>query len=234
MDEKELNTRIETLKNDVIWINNSIMAMGAYNRKKYADSFVELSLDTAIKAEKLACKLRHIVSSSGRCNPDTLASAIAQDHGIEVDEANGVVMIRLPRLLPKWKKSRSGEFLTLPLYHALQQFSRMHPGNKFTDCVVCFVHVYDKNLSLERVRDYDNLEIKHVLDAVATFFMTDDSGILCDAYNTTDYGDSDCTYVYVVKKADFPAFISGVNFPAKPLSKITANLSEKFDRCEPP
>ena len=33
--------------------------------------------------------------------------------------------------------------------------------------------------------DYDNLQQKQILDAIALYVMADDSGLLCDAYNTT-------------------------------------------------
>jgi len=38
--------------------------------------------------------------------------------------------------------------------------------------------VYDEKLSLGRIRDYDNMETKNVLNTVSTFFMTDDGGHL--------------------------------------------------------
>ena len=70
----------------------------------------------------------------------------------------------------------------------------------FSECVVCFSHIYDKNLSIRRVRDYDNLELKQILDVVCAFVMEDDTGLLCDAYNTTELGDSDCTRITIMGK----------------------------------
>ena len=70
----------------------------------------------------------------------------------------------------------------------------------FCECVVCFSHIYDKNLSIRRVRDYDNLELKQILDVVCAFVMEGDTGLLCDAYNTTELGDSDCTRITIMGK----------------------------------
>lgn len=59
-----------------------------------------------------------------------------------------------------------------------------------------------------RVRDYDNLELKQLLDVIATFVMEDDTGLLCDAYNTTEIGDGDCTRVSVMDKERFQGWLS--------------------------
>lgn len=91
------------------------------------------------------------------------------------------------------------------------------PFPQFTECAVCFVHVYDESLSLGRVRDYDNLETKHILDIAAVYLMTDDSGALCDIYHTTAYGKQDATLLYFMRQEQLPGFIlrqkSLSNFP---------------------
>ena len=73
---------------------------------------------------------------------------------------------------------------------------------------VCFSHIYSRELSPNRVRDYDNLELKQLLDVIATFVMEDDTGLLCDAYNMTEIGDSDCTRVSVMDKERFQGWLS--------------------------
>ena len=83
----------------------------------------------------------------------------------------------------------------------------MYPLPQFTECAVCFVHVYDETLSLGRVRDYDNLEFKQILDTLCTYVLTDDSGFFCDSYYTTQLGLKDCTLVSVMEKADFPKWL---------------------------
>ena len=103
-------------------------------------------------------------------------------------------------ILPKKKQRKSTEFLIDPLYFTLSSYVRNHIVPRFNECVVCFSHVYDKNLSIRRVRDYDNLELKQILDVVCAFVMEDDTGLLCDAYNTTELGDSDCTRITIMGK----------------------------------
>ena len=78
----------------------------------------------------------------------------------------------------------------------------------FSDCVVCFTQVYDQCLPTRRIRDYDNLEEKQLLDVLSTFVMADDTGLLCDAYNTAALGEKDCTRISVMEKKRFPAWLA--------------------------
>ena len=60
---------------------------------------------------------------------------------------------------------------------------------------------------LSFIRDYDNLELKQILDVIAAFLMEDDSGLLIDAYNTTETGKTDCTEISVMEKERFSDWI---------------------------
>lgn len=37
--------------------------------------------------------------------------------------------------------------------------------------------------------------------------MTDDSGLFCDAYHTTEFGKRDCTILTIMEKNSFPAWL---------------------------
>ena len=62
--------------------------------------------------------------------------------------------------------------------------------------------MYDEKIS-SRFRDYDNLEMKQILDVISAFVMEDDSGLLCDAYNTTEKGTTNCTRITIMEKERF-------------------------------
>lgn len=115
--------------------------------------------------------------------------------------------ITLPCLLPKRKQRQSTEFLIDPVYFTLSQYADSHTLPKFEHCVVCFSHIYSEDLPLRRVRDYDNLELKQLLDVISTFVMDDDTGLLCDAYNTTEIGENDCTRITVMDTGRFPEWL---------------------------
>ena len=69
--------------------------------------------------------------------------------------------------------------------------------------MVCFSHIYSAEFPKQNVRDYDNLELKQLLDVIATFIMEDDTGLLVDAYNTTEIGIADCTRISIMEKERF-------------------------------
>ena len=119
-----------------------------------------------------------------------------------------VLEVTLPCLLPKRKQRQSDEFLLDPLYFVLDQYAREHPLPYYRDCVVCFAQVYDRALPDRRIRDYDNLSEKQLLDLLSSFVMADDTGLLCDAYNTAELGDQDCTKIYIMEKQRFPQWLT--------------------------
>lgn len=44
--------------------------------------------------------------------------------------------------------------------------------------------------------------------AIVVSSLTDDTGLLCDAYNTAELGDQDCTRLYVMDKQQFPGWLA--------------------------
>ena len=46
-----------------------------------------------------------------------------------------------------------------------------------------------------------------IRDRIAAFVMEDDSGLLCDAYNTTELGEQDCTCISVMGKERFSEWL---------------------------
>lgn len=135
-----------------------------------------------------------------------MTSAAAMQ-GISIQEKRGVLEITLPCLLPKRKQRQSTEYLLDPFTAAMSQYAKSHPMPLLQHCVICFSHVYCQDLPQRRVRDYDNLELKQFLDVAASFILTDDSGLLCDAYNTTELGETDCTRIFIMDSSCFPAWL---------------------------
>ena len=113
--------------------------------------------------------------------------------------------VLLPALLLDKKKRDGCKFLLLPLQAALVQSGSLP---HFSDCVICVEHIYDHNLPIKAVRDYDNLELKAVIDVIATFCLTDDTGALCDSFQTTRFGYSSSTVITVMPKKCFSAWLS--------------------------
>lgn len=207
MDKQELCIKINKIRNKVDELLNNLYALEIADTGKYFNDYEKLSTETALLAEKIACNMRHLIYSTTSLKKSEFIKDVAKEHNIKVKCVEKGFMIEIPSLLPKRKSGKSSEFITDPLFYALSEFALENAPIKYDNCVVCFVHIYDRNLSEGRIRDYDNIELKQILDVIATFFMKDDSGKCCDMFNTTQFGETDCTRIYIVKKSDFEGWI---------------------------
>lgn len=208
MDRQIINKRMTGIQSEVEKLQRTLRALEHTDIAEYPENYELLSTDAALRGELITCRLRHLIyGTTGVKKSEYLASAgVVQ--GIEIKCEDGILEITLPSLLPKRKQRKSTEFLIDPLYFTLSSYADNHKLPSFEQCVVCFSHVYDKECSLRRIRDYDNLELKQILDVVSTFVMMDDTGLLCDAYNTTELGESDCTRITVMEKERFAEWLN--------------------------
>ena len=201
----EINRHLNTVRKEMEQETNEQCLL---MQEDYPDNYEVLSTDAALRAEKIACRLRHLIYSSTTIRKGDYLTSAGIVHGIEVVYEDGVLEVTLPGLLPKRKQRQNTEFLLDPFYFSLEQYAKEHPMPHFSDCVVCFTQVYDQCLPTRRIRDYDNLEEKQLLDVLSTFVMADDTGLLCDAYNTAALGEKDCTRISVMEKKRFPAWLA--------------------------
>ncbi|WP_455436324.1 DUF6100 family protein [Hungatella hathewayi] len=207
MDRQIITQRITAILDEVNRLQSALYAMSTTDIQRYPDNYEVLSTDAALRGEAIACRLRHLIyATTGIKKAEYLQSA-SVIQGVQVRYEDGVMELTLPALLPKRKQRQSTEFLLDPIYFALSNYADHNPLPKFRHCVVCFSHIYCRELPARRIRDYDNLELKQLLDVVSTFIMADDTGLLCDAYNTTELGDADCTCISVMDKDRFPEWL---------------------------
>lgn len=206
MERAIISRRISQILDEISRLSNALYALDNTDIVKYPDNYEMLSTDAALRSELITCRLRHLIYASTNVKkPEYLATAgIVQ--GISIRNEDGILEITLPCLLPKRKQKQDTEFLVDPVYFMLSQYADSHPMPKFQQCVVCFSHIYSQE-SLRRIRDYDNLELKQLLDVISTFIMEDDTGLLCDAYNTTEIGEHDCTRISVMEKDHFSGWL---------------------------
>ena len=210
MDKNTLSSRLSRIEEELPKLSNTISAMKITDTGAYGKNYEELSLDAAQRAERIACSLRNLIFAANLVAKPLLMEKTAEVHGIAITHAADRVEITLPGLMPKRTRRVNTTFLTDPLYASLEAYTKEHPLPHFTECVVCFSHVFDRTLSTRRVRDYDNLECKQILDTVSGFLMTDDSGLFRDAYHTTEFGERDCTVLTVMEKMAFPGWLAEV------------------------
>ena len=218
MEKQIITQRITTILDDINRLQSALYAMTTTDIQRYPDNYEVLSTDAALRSEHIACRLRHLIYVSTGTKKSEYMQSAAVMQGIQIHAENEVVEITLPALLPKRKQRHSSEFLLDPIYFALSDYADKYPLPKFNHCVVCFSHIYCRDLPDRRIRDYDNLELKQLLDVVSTFIMADDGGLLCDAYNTTELGDADCTRISVMDKDYFSPWLEARKNSMKSIS----------------
>ena len=220
MDRAVLSQRISSILSDISRLTNALYAMNTTDIQRYPDNYEVLSTDAALRAERVACRLRHLLYATTTVTKEEYLTSAAVMQGIEITSTDGVLEITLPGLLPKRKARQGTEYLLDPFTAALSQYVRSNPVPRFHHCVVCFSHIYSKDQPERRVRDYDNLEVKQFLDVAASFVMEDDSGLLCDAYHTTELGETDCTRISVMDSTHFPEWLDARGTVLQPLSDL--------------
>lgn len=207
MDRRILSQRISSILDDIHRLNNALYAMNTTDIQRYPDNYEVLSIDAALRAEQITCRLRHLIYATTRIRKSEYLVSAASMQGIDIQLRDGIMEITLPSLLPKRKRRQSAEFLLDTFNAALDQYSKGNPLPRFQHCVVCFSLVYCKDLPDRRVKDYDNLELKQFLDMAASYLLVDDSGLLCDAYQTTELGKTDCTRIFIMDSGRFPEWL---------------------------
>lgn len=207
MNRAILSQRISSILDDIQRLNSALFAMNTTDIQRYPDNYETLSTDAALRAEQIACRLRHLIYATTRTRKDEYLPSAAAMMGILIEQNGDVMEITLPGLLPKRKRRPSTEFLLDPFNAALSQYAKEHTMPRYEHCVVCFSSIYSHKAPERRVRDYDNLEMKQLLDVAAAYLLVDDSGLLCDAYITTELGEADCTRIFIMDSNRFPSWI---------------------------
>jgi len=207
MNKIELLSRIQDIEAEVLYLSNALFTLKAIDITKQSDNFESLSTNVALRSERIACQLRNIVFATGVLKKSAYMKQVQKVHNIHLEYLNDILTLQLPGLLPKRPIHSNTAFLNDPIYFAFQEYLQTQPLPVFQECVICFTQVYNQTLDLHRIRDYDNLEFKQLLDTIAAFVLHDDSGIYCDVYHTTQLGNEDCTLIHIIDKQIFPGWI---------------------------
>ena len=208
MNRAIISQRITSILAEIERLNNALYAMNTTDIQRYPDNYEVLSTDAALRAERITCRLRHLIYATTSIKKEEYLRSAETMQGIEISENGGILEIKLPCLLPKRRQRQSTEFLLDPFTSALSDYAAHHTMPQFQHCVVCFSHIYAQELPERRIRDYDNLELKAVIDVIATFCLTDDTGALCDSFQTTRFGYSSSTVITVMPKNCFSAWLN--------------------------
>jgi hypothetical protein len=167
--------------------------------------------DLSRACERLTLIARELPCYTGQpaANIQVLAQA-AQEHNIVVSNTPWFC-ITLPVLLPR-KEHGSSVFLRPPLCHALDTYFRQHDRPTFTDCVLCFVHVYPPDRPERAYRDHDNIELNAVIDTIAMYVLHDDAPMRCAHFYCSQVGKQACTRVFIIPRASFLTWLNDMSF----------------------
>ena len=197
----------------------------------YADKRMEEALTKSVTAarisESVALKTRALPAYTGHPQAEVMVQkAIEEAVPIEMGfTEEGWFCLRMPILLPRKEKS-SRSYLRGFLYPALECFTYEKPKIRYRNCVLIFRHVYDRNRPEREYRDHDNIELNTVVDAIAMFFLVDDTPQECRHYYCSAAGENEMTEVYIVPRADFESWLGLEKEPEKLRKKLHENLPE--------
>lgn len=208
------------METEIQKLGNTVFALKTTDIQTYPENYGDLSMNAALRAERIACQLRNLVCLAAPEKRSSYLKESADAQGIKIDLDGDLVSITLPGLLPKRRQHVNTAFLHEPLNYALQEYLTVHSLPLYRECVVCFSQIYDRNGPFDRIRDYDNLEFKQLLDTIATYIMVDDTGLYCDSYHTTEMGEKDYTVIYVMAKSRFPRWLKERKNEIETISEI--------------
>lgn len=208
MNREVISSRINGIALEVEKLKFFLRAANTLDIQRYPKGYESMTTEAALLAESVACKIRSLIYGTTSIRKQEYLQKAAETVSISVTYEKEILCLHLPRLLPKKTGKYSSLYLMEPVDAALDQYGVNHPLPKFRECVICFVHTLNMDTTDQRIFDYDNLQQKQLLDTIAVHVLTDDNGILCDVYNTTQIGLEDCTDVFIMEKNRFCMWLS--------------------------
>ena len=201
----------------------------------YADKRIEDALGKSVSAARIAesvtLKTRALPAHTGHPQADGMVQeAIEETVHVEMGfTEEGWFSLCMPILLPRKEKS-SRSYLRGFLYPALERFCYGKEKIRCRNCVLIFRHVYDRNRPEREYRDHDNIELNTVVDAIAMFFLVDDTPLECRHYYCSAAGEEERTEVYIVPRVDFESWLAMENSQKKLRKKLHENLPETAEK----
>ena len=91
MDRKLISRRIGSILDDISRLSNALYAMDTTDIQRYPDNYETLSTDAALRAERIACRLRHLIYSSTTIRKGDYLKSASVMHGINITYENEVL-----------------------------------------------------------------------------------------------------------------------------------------------
>ena len=101
MNRAIISQRITSILAEIERLNNALYAMNTTDIQRYPDNYEVLSTDAALRAERITCRLRHLIYATTSIKKEEYLRSAETMQGIEISENDGILEIKLPCLLPK-------------------------------------------------------------------------------------------------------------------------------------
>ena len=85
MDRKLISHRIGSILDDISRLSNALYALDTTDIQRYPDNYETLSIDAALRAERIACRLRHLIYSSTTIHKGDYLKYAGAKNGITVN-----------------------------------------------------------------------------------------------------------------------------------------------------
>lgn len=208
LDEaQELAARMERYLAEA---RGTLLAWGRQRSQLQYANFCDMIQEAEKNSERLTDKMRQLILETAVDSQkyERFNEELVELHGITVDYCGGVLAVSLPALIPHRKDSYT-DYVYKPLrialrYWCLQRVEEKKEVPEYTECMLCFIHQYDRSYPPARIRDHDNYEEKQVTDLLGSFFMKSDSGHYVDTCHFTRMGSGNRTLLFVMDKHRFP------------------------------
>ena len=107
MNRAIISQRITSILAEIERLNNALYAMNTTDIQRYPDNYEVLSTDAALRAERITCRLRHLIYATTSIKKEDYLRSAETMQGIEIHEHGGILEIKLPCLLPKRRQRLS-------------------------------------------------------------------------------------------------------------------------------
>ncbi len=150
-----------------------------------------------IKGEALVNNLRQMLLQYSVVTPEFHKEQISRRNGYLVYADGDDTVIELPQLPLRQHRSVNCRYIIDPLLYSLEQYIRETGHPRYDYCTIKITHVFMEDTALRQIHDYDNLEVKKVLDAISLYLMVDDNIKRCHVYHMSAVGDELWTQIRI-------------------------------------
>ena len=151
----------------------------------------------AREGEALVVGLRKMLIHYTFDDESTPLERISTTAGFKVYQEGEEIVMELPALPLRKGPTRNFKYIVDPLLFGLEQFVRETGYTPMEYGIVKIIHVRPEETPIRKLHDYDNMEVKKVLDAVSLHLLVDDNMRRCQVCHMSAFGEEAWTQIRV-------------------------------------